>query len=87
MIHDLEKRKAADFKSAAEVKKEDTFNVCQDGENQDVKTLRERFDDLCHEFNHDNLDPVNRVLKLAEIKRVREAIKTVERLTKEAHAE
>ena len=42
-----------------------------------AETLRERFDDLCHQFNNDDLDPVARVLKLAEIKRVREAINTL----------
>jgi hypothetical protein len=42
-----------------------------------AETLRERFDDLCHQFKNDDLDPVARVLKLAEIKRVREAINTI----------
>jgi hypothetical protein len=83
MTHDLETRKNptrlnVGLKKNADLKLEPT-----DAENQDAKTLRERFDDLCHQFNHDDLDPVARVIKLAEIKRVREAIKTVERV---AHA-
>ncbi len=80
MKPDLEKRKNPEWLNSELKKKEELQTVSADcsGQGVTVEALRERFDDLCHQFNHDDLDPVARVLKLAEIKRVREAINTIQ---------
>ena len=83
MTHDPQKRKSPEELPSELKKKEDLQNDILDSNGQGVtaETLRRRLDDLCHEFNADHLDPVARLLHSAEIKRVREAIATIERVS------
>ena len=85
MTPDIETRKNPEWLNSGLKEKEELQIEPAAAENQDVtvESLRLRYHELCYEFLVGDLDPVARLLTAHEIKRLNEAIKTVERV---AHA-